>query len=965
MGVIQSCRPRPEVLKGDLADAIFAADFGSLIEGKAPEVYANVNIFFQNTHPAAQLKKIIQVVFERLTDRKEAGAILRLSTGFGGGKTHTLMALWHLAKNIDDLTIGTELLPAAGRPAAVTVVAIDAQKAGVPEFMNHGKLKTHSLWGEIFYQLGGEKALQALGEADHPESSPSEAQIEALLPDGPLLFLLDELVIYMAQLSERGQGNLLAFLSKLASISNKRPQMVVIVTDPAGQAAYSQKAEKLKEQLEPAAIQLNEILSRKVSDFDPIGEESARVITRRLFEWIDPTAAQKASAAYHQLYQRVAQEHSDLLLREAMNQNYAQRIVECYPFHPRLLDTARDRLGAIQDFQKSRGVLRLFARIIRDIWETQADVDLITAGDIDWSSQRIRADLLNRLNRDNFSAAISADIEKHAFELDGGTKNGIHRRVASALLLESLPLQTNSGMNYQDLTLAVLRPDDAGPEAREALDRLLGVCWHLYPMEGRQGWQFRYEENILKKVEQRKALVAIEEAKQRTFAEVQGYFSGPNFKLCAWPISPRAVPNLSNLQLVLCETEELARRVCNFEDDSDPNAPIPRRFRNAIVAVTAQSSALHDVVERARRLIALEQIEKEYRTGEENKLAREQIQRLKPSFMKNFRIHARRAFNRVVIPGHEPVTLEEKFHVSEEQILQGNHGQASLHRFLNEKDLIYKPGDALDIDKFITTVLPGTTPNLDHPEVFSARSVHERFLSAPGLRLIPDHSIVRQTIIKAVEAGKLVVRTADGTAYDAQGCVAGEENQRKRYPTRISSFALDDTVLITHPAASIAADWLKEQTVEKGLPEITAAAPRVSTGPITAHTWHDAIKNAEQRAVTKIEFIAKNPGDAEQLLPLAQPLGAQQLVLSVSAGGPMRDGGDMKFIASNVKPTHPAKPLHLAQLIFNSAGDNRSYEAKLVLIFEAQGRTGLQARLEQARTTAPVDIEIRAHFTGL
>src|SRR5262245_29427108 len=102
MSVLPGCKPRKEVLKGDLDDAIFAADFADLIAGNAPKVYADPKTFFQNTHPARQLKKVIEVVFGRLADTKEAGATLRLSTGFGGGKTHTLMALWHLARNVGD-----------------------------------------------------------------------------------------------------------------------------------------------------------------------------------------------------------------------------------------------------------------------------------------------------------------------------------------------------------------------------------------------------------------------------------------------------------------------------------------------------------------------------------------------------------------------------------------------------------------------------------------------------------------------------------------------------------------------------------------------------------------------------------------------------------------------------------------------------------------------------------------------
>ncbi|MBM4047966.1 MAG: ATP-binding protein, partial [Planctomycetes bacterium] len=209
MSVQSVCKPRPEVLNGDLDDAIFAADFGDLIAGKAPKVYGDAAIFFENTHPAKQLCKVVEAVFGRLASAKEPGATLRLSTGFGGGKTHTLMALWHLANHVEDASMGTDLLPAAGRPRKVHLVAVDGSKAGVPEFASHGKQKVHSLWGEVFYQLGGEKAFKSLGKADDPELSPSEEQIAAAFPTGPVLVLLDEIVTYMAKLSDRGQGNLM------------------------------------------------------------------------------------------------------------------------------------------------------------------------------------------------------------------------------------------------------------------------------------------------------------------------------------------------------------------------------------------------------------------------------------------------------------------------------------------------------------------------------------------------------------------------------------------------------------------------------------------------------------------------------------------------------------------------------------------------------------------------------------
>jgi hypothetical protein len=968
MGVLSGCRPRQEVLKGDLNDAIFAADFGDLISGNAPKVYGEARTFFENTHPARQLCKVAEAVFGRLADKKEGGATIRLSTGFGGGKTHTLMALWHLGQHIEDPAVGTDLLPAAGRPKSVAVVAVDVGKAGVPEFGAHGKLKVHSLWGEIFFQLGGEQALKALGKADDPEGSPSEAQIQTAFPAGPVLVLLDEVVIYMAKLSDRGQGNLLGFLNALAAVASKRPQTVLVVTDPADQRVYAKEAAKIGDSLTAAAVKLDDMFGRKMTDFDPIGGEAARVIVRRLFERVDPGMAQAASAEYLSLYERVVREAPVAIPPSAASADYARRIVECYPFHPRLLDTAQGRLGALQEFNKSRGTLRLFARLLRTIWESGRDMELIGAGDVDWSSDRIQADLLQRLNRDSFKAAVSADIEKKAVELDGGAPRGIHVRVASALLLESIPLQSNSGLDPTELTLAVLRPDEAGPEPGEALDRLVGMCWHTYPMPGGRGWQFRYEPNIIKQIEERMGHIPVEDAKGRVLAEAQGYFSGPVFKLAPWPTNARQVQEPADLQLVLCESEKTARSVCAYRDDTDPQAPIPRGFQNALFAVTATGTAFNAAVDRAQRLLAAEAIERDHKTGESGRLVRDQLQRLKPDLLKQFRIQTCRAFDRVVLAGGISYPLEEQFQVPEEQMLQRAHGQACLKRFLDEKGLIYQPGDALDVGRFLKDLLPGTTPLADKPGVYTARAIHERFLGAPKLRLLPDGSIVRQTILKAVSEGKAVVRLADGRAYGASGCVEGPEGKRRRTSGVLTTLALDDSVWVATTGSTWGNLW-----VEESQPEGVHDGERGGEGPgvpppppvpagVTAMAWEKMTEYAAARPLIELRLKATTPAAAAVLAGLAQPLGADSLVLSVNVSGVLKDGGIISFGANDLKPTHPTRPLAIAKTLFNALGEAAAYEVELALEFGAEGRTGLEVQVQGLVEGAPEGVEPVAVF---
>lgn len=978
MGVLQGTKPRADVLKGDLDDAIFAADFGAVVEGKAPRVYGDPEVFFKNTHPAKQLKQIVQAVFSRLASTGEAGATIRLSTGFGGGKTHTLIALWHLARNLGNAAMGTDLLPAARRPKTVTVVGIDASKAGVPQFSAHGSIKPRSLWGEFFYQLGGKEAYARLGEADDPAASPREGQIEAAFPKGPVLILLDELVVYMARLSEPGPGNLLGFLNSLLAVVNRRKQTVLVITDPASQVAYAEQSAELAK-LQHTAQRLRDVADRWVTDFDPIGDESAQVIVSRLFESVDSTAAQQASAAYHALYERVNQEHSGMLPPAAASGEYADRIVQCYPFHPRLLDTATQRLGAIQAFQKSRGVLRLFARILRDIWEPQEDsrlrarrdkLELITAGEIDWTSGRITGDLLDRIQRIEFRAAIDADIKGHAAELDGDGQD-IHRRVASAILLESLQMTETSGLEPADLTLAVLRPDEAGNEPVEAMERLVGVCWHTYPTATGRGCQFRYEPNVLRQIEEKVSEITLEDARHRLFAEAQEYFKGMSFELVAWPDDPRQVPRSPKLQLALCESEDIARKVVAFEDIREDGTPVPREYQNVLFAVTARPDALNEAIRYAQRLMAAEKIRHEHSTGRTAKLVRDQLQRIMPKLQRDFGVSTRRAFDRVVLPGGSVKPLDERYQVSEDEILKKPYGQGCLKRFLEEKGLMYKQNDALDVDRFVKEILRGTVPVLDQRDVYTAQAIHERFLTAPGLRLIPDGSIVRRTILRAVEAGRIVVRAANGTAYDREGCVAGPEGRRQRTAGSLTSFPLDDTVLITPADSPAAAEWLKEtqrpsdgRDHDKGgdIPPPPPPPKTLSEDPGEAIAW------ARERAMLELKLRATSPSDAKALLPACQPLGAERLRLSVTVGGDVKAGGTLNFAADDLAPNHPVKPLEMAERVWNALDTDRErcqYEVSLSLWFGQNGRTGLGHALNNLFSNLPESVTFVARFAPL
>jgi hypothetical protein len=959
MGVLKKCKPRKEILSDELSDALFAADFGQVVDNQGAKVYRDPKQFFQTTHPTIQLKKTTTEIFKILANKQSDGTIFRLSTGFGGGKTHALIALYHLGKNIGNGSLGLELLPAAGRPSEVNVVAIDAAKAGFPEFSS--KNHTHSFHAEMFYKLGGKEALKLLGKNDKYDSSPDTALIEKAFPKGPTLILIDELVVYLAKaMAKNAGGNVLGFLRQLATVVSSRKQAVLVITDPANQVSYMNQAQAVDQLLASAAQNLGDESNRWSTDRDPIGKESAQVIARRLFERIDSTEAQRISAEYHKLHERIKEEHPELVENHLFSGDYAKLIVENYPFHPRLVDAAKNRVSLIPEFNQTRGVLRLFGRIIRDIWDAKNDLNLIGEGDINWESDQIQSDLIQRLNRDSFRASIEADVVRHAQELDQGGKTAVHQRVARALLFESLPLDSKSGMDSREITEAVINPDDAGDEAADAMERLAGVCWHLYPREGAEGYQFRYEENVLRKIETLKAQVPQSDAETRVRMEVYKFFHGSYFTLHQWPDSAKQVPNKEALQLALCATPEIGDSVVKYEDDSDPNAPMPRKFRNSILAVSPRANALTDSLEWARKLIAMEQLQKQYKTGKQHQQSREHLEKLRPQLVKGVRVRSVRAFNVLHLPSRSAVTLEEKYQVPDDEIMRAAVGQENLKTYLKDKQLIFEAGQSLDVDRFVKEILPGTTPTMEDAEVFTAKNVHERFLGAKLDRLIADRSIVRETILKAVHAGKIVVKQSNGDCFDAKGCVEGVPGSRKRTTKTLSTLAVDDSEMITLAGTTAAKTWLAEDSTKK---ETKSAKPDiVEEGPANAITWDEAIELAGGRNLLDLKLSCNDPTLAQSLSSLAMALNPDRVELEVYTSGKLNSGGTLVFKVSQIKPSHPMKPLEVATKVFNSAESDQSFMASVILTFGADGRGHMAGPLKTCQDQADDAISVSANY---
>jgi hypothetical protein len=181
----------------------------------------------------------------------------------------------------------------------------------------------------------------------------------------------------------------------------------------------------------------------------------------------------------------------------------------------------------------------------------------------------------------------------------------------------------------------------------------------------------------------------------------------------------------------------------------------------------------------------------------------------------------------------------------------------------------------------------------------------------------------------------------------------------------LSTLSLDDTVFITRAESSFGQIWTKEdlrESRESPKGGDYAPPPPSPAARVTATTWEKVLEYAVERPLVRLQLLTTTPATAAALVNLAQPLGADSLALTVSVGGPLKEGGTLNFAANDLKPNHPTKPLAIAQILFNALGEGANYEVVLGLNFGAMGRTGLEAQLKSIAEGAPEGVNPTAIF---
>ena len=462
--IFTQCRPRPEILAGELPDSIFAADLWDVITGKAHEDYRNPERFFSGTHPTENLKLLVKDVTERLAGVEGGAPVFRLETGFGGGKTHSLIATVHVARFGEQIAgllegYGIDRFPERGRVNVAAFVGEESDPLSGNEHRVDGQsVRTYTPWGQLALLGGGLAGYELIRQNDTQGVAPARGVFEQALGSQPVLILLDELVLYMARtfaLAEdhprhKVNSQWPTFFQTLFSIAARRPNTSVILTLPSQQDANRRLTGELRQFIPTILETVDEVeqtAGRHARNLTPTQSyERAAVLSRRLFESIDNSHALEVARAFAAYYeeQRSAGIQID---GRAFEAGAVEQMRVSYPFHPEFVRLFAERLADIPEFQATRGALRLVGRTIRTVWAKRNelhDAFLLQPYHVDLSRSDIRDEILARLGRSAFERGLEADVIRpeggtHANQVESGWPWRAATESSLVVFLHSLP----------------------------------------------------------------------------------------------------------------------------------------------------------------------------------------------------------------------------------------------------------------------------------------------------------------------------------------------------------------------------------------------------------------------------------------------------------------------------------------------------------------------------------------------
>ncbi|APW60527.1 ATP-binding protein [Paludisphaera borealis] len=806
--------PHTDVLKGIFLQAEFAADITAVQSGKAVHEYQDAKAFFERTYITEGMRLLLTQVVQRLSG-KGGEPVIQLQTAFGGGKTHTMLAVLHLASRtcpLSDLQGVPTLVEKAGLmdvPQA-KVAVIDGTAHAPGQAWKRGRTTIKTLWGELAWQLGGSDGFAMVKESDANGTSPGKDVLRQLLEaHAPCVVLIDELARYIGQFEEGKSfsggtyDSNLSFVQSLTEAVKLVPSAVLLGSLPDSAPPSSGDRGKL------AIKALEHLFGRVQALWKPVAtEEAFEIVRRRLFEPIkDLTARDAVCRAFADAYVTEGAK----LPSETQEGRYFDRLTQAYPIHPEVFDRLYEDWSTIDDFQRTRGVLKLMAKVIARLWNSDNKDLLILPGSLPLASGDVRNEMTYLLPQ-GWEAVIEKDIDgdrAETTELEGkeprfGQVNAA-RRVARTLFLGTAPscVATKPGIRGLDrgrVLLGCLQPGQTTAVYADALGRLADRLHYLNSsgdktVDTTRFW-FDTRANLRREMEDRKRRFdlktdvrkRIEDVVKKLFASVPP-FDGVHV------FTPHAdVPDDSALRLVVLAPENAFTK-----DDPRPATDAvlehlrshggqPRHRANRLIFLAADRQVLSRLQDATRVALAWASIVKDVAEGGLNidQIQRRQAEKEADAASAVVPRAARECFKWLLCPVQDDPTVTKPTIESFPLNTTSGNAPGELERVCRENELVIETWSPIHL----RVKLKELYWKADKPAVGAMAFWEDslRYLYLPRLKS-------REVLAAVVRTGASS-RDFFGTAYGQTG------GKFDGFQFGEGAVSLDDTLLLIEPEAA-------------------------------------------------------------------------------------------------------------------------------------------------------------------
>jgi len=742
--------PHRDIREGGFDESTFAADLADVLADRGPLEYRDAATFFRKTYPTEGMVKVLAAVLRRLAGQKGGEPVIQIQTPFGGGKTHSLIALYHLFNSPDEAgesELGRRTLQHAGaermpqvRIAAFVGTAADPLSGLTP-------------WGQIATQLG---SYQLLEEHDRRRQSPGRERLHELFRAAgtPVLILMDEIALYAAKCVdprairdsggslEEGrayQTQVLAFFQEFTEAVKGADAVALVMTLPSS-APYGEEGER-------ALVELQRIAGRMEAIYQPVqGLEIYDVIRTRLFETVgDERSVKRVAGEYFEMYQRLGSE----VPAEVRQPSYREKIRRAYPFHPELIDVLFERWGTFATFQRTRGVLRLLAEVVADLYERNLRTPMIHSAHVELSNQAVRSELVKHIGNE-FESVIGADIASanaKAQRLDQ-TMGSEYARfrvgsgLATAIFMYSFSAGQRNGITLPQLRVAVLREGVPPALVGDALKHLEEELWYLHVEKGL--YRFSGQPNLNRVIVEREELVEQSQIEQELRERLER-LAGRELKVFPQPRAPEDVPDTKELKLAVVteSSEQLAQELL------ERSGTTFRTHKNTLVVLCPMPGSLGELNRLARRYLALES------TQNDTRLVASLSQENRGTLAAKLK-DASEALDRAVLN-----TYRRLYKLGRGALELHDLGLPTVGQRITLAQRVWDYLRAKDI--LLTKIAPRyvLAALSEGQQEKGLEEVYEAFLNYPHLPMLADRSVLESAVLAGVKEGEFAVRAGD------------------------------------------------------------------------------------------------------------------------------------------------------------------------------------------------------------